>query len=89
MTNSRKAVVLISGGLDSATAMAIARDEGFELHGVSFDYGQRHRFELESAAKICDAFEVASHVVFPLDTAIFRGSALTNDIDVPHNRSYD
>ncbi|MGB4708926.1 MAG: 7-cyano-7-deazaguanine synthase QueC [Fuerstiella sp.] len=89
MTNSRKAVVLISGGLDSATAMAIARDEGFELHGVSFDYGQRHRFELESAAKICDAFEVASHVVFPLDTAIFRGSALTNDIDVPHNRSDD
>ena len=89
MTNSRKAVVLISGGLDSATAMAIARDEGFELHGVSFDYGQRHRFELESAAKICDAFQVASHVVFPLDTAIFRGSALTNDIDVPHNRSDD
>ncbi len=89
MTNSRKAVVLISGGLDSATAMAIAREEGYELHGLSFDYGQRHRFELESAARVCAANQVLSHVVFPVDTAIFRGSALTNDIEVPHNRSDD
>lgn len=89
MTESKKAVVLISGGLDSATVMAIARSEGYELHGISFDYGQRHRFELQAAEKVCAANEVVSHVVFPVDTAIFRGSALTNDIDVPHNRSDD
>jgi len=89
MTNPKKAVVLVSGGLDSATAMAIARRDGYELHGLSFDYGQRHRFELESAAQVCAAHNVASHVVFTVDTAIFRGSALTNDIAVPHNRSDD
>ena len=89
MSEAKKAVVLISGGLDSATVMAIARSEGYELHGISFDYGQRHRFELQSAAKVCAANDVASHVVFPIDTAIFRGSALTNDIDVPHDRSDD
>ncbi len=82
----RKAVVLVSGGLDSATALAIAGAEGFELHAISFDYGQRHRFELEAAAKICRARGVASHVVFKVDTQIFQGSALTNDIPVPHNR---
>ncbi|MFO0975095.1 MAG: 7-cyano-7-deazaguanine synthase QueC [Planctomycetaceae bacterium] len=82
----RKAVVLVSGGLDSATALAIAGGEGFELHAISFDYGQRHRFELEAAAKICKAQGVASHVVFKVDTKIFQGSALTNDIPVPHNR---
>lgn len=87
MSNPKKAVVLVSGGLDSATVMAIARKDGYEIHGISFDYGQRHRFELESAAKVCEANNAASHVEFPLDTAIFRGSALTNDIDVPHNRS--
>ena len=89
MSEAKKAVVLISGGLDSATVMAIARSEGYELHGISFDYGQRHRFELKAAAKVCAANDVASHVVFPVDTAIFRGSALTNDIDVPHDRSDD
>lgn len=89
MSQPKKAVVLISGGLDSATVMAIARSEGYELHGLSFDYGQRHRFELEAAANVCESNRVAEHVVFPVDTAIFRGSALTNDIDVPHNRSDD
>jgi len=87
MTNQPKAVVLISGGLDSATITAIARDQGFEIHGLSFDYGQRHRFELECASRVCAANQAASHVVFPVATEIFRGSALTNDIDVPHNRS--
>ena len=87
MTNSKKAVILVSGGLDSATVMAIARNDGYEIHGISFDYGQRHRFELESAAKVCEANQAASHVVFPVATSIFRGSALTNNIDVPHNRS--
>jgi len=82
----RKAVVLLSGGLDSATALAIAADQGFELHAVSFDYGQRHRHELEAAAAVCRAGGVVSRVVFPVATEIFRGSALTNEIPVPHNR---
>lgn len=87
MSDKRKAVVLISGGLDSATVMAIARDQGFELHGLSFDYGQRHVFELQAAERVCEANGAASHVVFPIDTRIFQGSALTNDIDVPRGRS--
>lgn len=82
-----KAVVLVSGGLDSATVMAIAADAGYEIHGLSFDYGQRHRFELESAGKVCSANQAVSHRTFPVDAGIFQGSALTNDIDVPHNRS--
>jgi 7-cyano-7-deazaguanine synthase len=87
MSNARKAVVLVSGGLDSATVMAIARHQGFEIHGISFDYGQRHHVEIQAAAAVCKANAAASHVVFPLNTSIFRGSALTNDIDVPHNRT--
>ncbi|MEZ6043239.1 MAG: 7-cyano-7-deazaguanine synthase QueC [Planctomycetaceae bacterium] len=83
----KKAVVLVSGGLDSATVLAIARQQGYELTAVSFDYGQRHRFELDAARKVCQANEVEEHVEFKLDTSIFRGSALTSDIDVPHNRS--
>lgn len=81
-----KAVILLSGGLDSATALAIAKSQGFELHAISFDYGQRHRFELAAAQQVANAAQVASHVVFRVDTAIFQGSALTNDIPVPHNR---
>ena len=87
MSQKKKAVVLVSGGLDSATVMAIARDQGFEIHGLSFDYGQRHRFELQSAEKVCQANKVASHVVFPVATSIFRGTALVNSIDVPHRRT--
>ncbi|GAB5444531.1 MAG: 7-cyano-7-deazaguanine synthase QueC [Fuerstiella sp.] len=86
MTSEKKAVVLVSGGLDSATVLAIARQSGFELHALSFDYGQRHRFELGAAVRVCKANSVSSHVVFPVDTRIFHGSALTNDIDVPHQR---
>lgn len=82
-------MVLVSGGLDSATVLAIARSAGWELHAISFDYGQRHRFELDSAARVCEANGVSSRVVFPIDTSIFQGSALTNDIAVPHNRSDD
>lgn len=87
IANGKKAVVLVSGGLDSATVLAVARHEGWELHAICFDYGQRHRFELESAQKVCAANDVTSRVVCPIDTAIFQGSALTNDIAVPHNRS--
>jgi 7-cyano-7-deazaguanine synthase len=89
MSSPAKAVVLVSGGLDSATVLAIARQQGYEIHAISFDYGQRHRFELESASRVCQANQVASHVVFPVAAEIFRGSALTNNIDVPQNRSED
>ncbi len=81
----KKAVVLVSGGLDSATVLAIARQQDYELHAISFDYGQRHRFELDAAEAVCRANSVFEHVVFRLDTSIFRGSALTSDIAVPHN----
>lgn len=85
--NAPRAVVLLSGGLDSATALAVAQSQGYELHAISFDYGQRHRFELAAAQKVAQAAAVASHVLFRVDTSIFRGSALTNDIPVPHNRA--
>ncbi len=86
MSVQKKAVVLVSGGLDSATTLAIAKSEGFEIHAISFDYGQRHHFELEAARRVCESQGVAELVVFKVDTSIFRGSALTNDIPVPHNR---
>jgi 7-cyano-7-deazaguanine synthase len=83
------AVVLVSGGLDSATTLAIARREGFECCALSFDYGQRHRFELEAARRVCAAQEVRAHIVVPLNLRAFGGSALTADIDVPRDRSDD
>lgn len=86
MSQKKKAVVLVSGGLDSATTLAIARSEGFDIYAISFDYGQRHHFELEAARRVCESQGVAELVVFKVDTSIFRGSALTNDIPVPHNR---
>lgn len=82
-----KAVVLVSGGLDSATVLAIAREQKFAMHAISFDYGQRHRFELEAAVNVCKSMGVLDHVICRVDTNIFRGSALTNDIPVPHNRN--
>jgi 7-cyano-7-deazaguanine synthase len=83
----RPAVVLVSGGLDSATILAIARTEGFEPYAISFDYGQRHRFELEAAARVCAAAGVRRHIVVPLDLRAFGGSALTDEIEVPKDRS--
>jgi len=84
---SRRAVVLVSGGLDSATILAIARRSGFELNALSFDYGQRHRFELEAAQRVCAAAHVARHITVPLDLRAFGGSALTDNIAVPKDRS--
>lgn len=86
MLHKKKAVVLVSGGLDSATTLAIAKNEGFDIYAISFDYGQRHHFELEAAHRVCESQGVSELVVFKVDTSIFRGSALTNDIPVPHNR---
>lgn len=85
--NRRRAVVLVSGGLDSATVLAIAASEGYEPCALSFDYGQRHRFELEAARRVCAAQRVARHVILPLDLRVFGGSALTDAIDVPKDRS--
>jgi 7-cyano-7-deazaguanine synthase len=86
-TVTRRAVVLVSGGLDSATTLAIARQSGFESYGLSFDYGQRHRFELEAARKVCAAAKVVRHITVPLDLRAFGGSALTDQIAVPKDRS--
>jgi 7-cyano-7-deazaguanine synthase len=80
------AVVLVSGGLDSATTLAIARSEQFDCYAISFDYGQRHRFELEAARRVCESQGVQKHVVLPIDLRAFGGSALTSDIAVPKDR---
>ena len=83
----RPAIVLSSGGLDSTTCMAIAADRGFApLFSLSFDYGQRHRFELEAARRIAEQFKVAEHRVIKIDLRQFGKSALTDDIAVPKDR---
>src|SRR5918912_672921 len=78
-----RAIVLLSGGLDSATVLAMARRAGRECHAISFIYGQRHEVELSAAKRVAQAIGVAEHLVFPLDLRLFGGSALTSDIDVP------
>lgn len=80
----RKAVVLLSGGLDSATTLALAREQGFDCFALSLDYGQRHRVELEAAKRVTSAIGVAEHKILPLDLGAFGGSALTDvGIEVP------
>lgn len=86
-TGSTIAVVLLSGGLDSATTAAIARADGFTLHALSVDYGQRHRFELEAAQRVAEALNVAEHKQVKIDLGSFGGSALTADIAVPQGRA--
>jgi len=85
MTNdhNRKAVVLLSGGLDSMVTAALALEAGFEVHALTVDYGQRHRIELDSAKVIAENLSLASHVEIALDLRAFGGSALTDAIDVP------
>lgn len=82
----RPSVVLVSGGLDSATTLAVAADQGYALHAISFDYGQRHRHELQAAARACEKFAVHQHVLFRLDLRAFGGSSLTSEIPVPKDR---
>lgn len=89
MTDPQRAVVLLSGGLDSATALAIANSQGYQCYALSFDYGQRHRFELEAARNVAAAMGVAEHAILPLDLRVFGGSALTADIAVPKDRGTD
>ncbi|MGE5926368.1 MAG: 7-cyano-7-deazaguanine synthase QueC [Gemmatimonadota bacterium] len=83
----RSAVVLLSGGMDSAISAAIARSEGFAVHAISFRYGQRHAVELEAAARIARSLSVARHLVVDVDLTAIGGSALTDAIPVPTHRS--
>lgn len=83
---TKSAVILLSGGLDSATTLALAQDQGFACHCLSFDYAQRHRFELQAAASVASALSAAAHKIAPLDLGVFAGSALTDNVAVPKDR---
>src|SRR5580704_2779338 len=89
MTDQRPAVVLLSGGLDSTTVLAIAQSQGFAVNALTMLYGQRHAVEVEAARRIAQRFRVLRHVVVPLDLRQFGGSALTADLAVPKDRSAD
>jgi 7-cyano-7-deazaguanine synthase len=84
--SASRAVVLLSGGLDSATVLAIARAEGLECHCLTVDYGQRHRVELDAARRVAAVFGAASHRIITLDLRAIGGSALTDDIEVPKDQ---
>ena len=86
---NKPAVVLLSGGLDSATTAAIALGQGFEVYALSIDYGQRHRFELEASGRVAESLGVVRHVTVRVDLSAFGGSALTADLDVPKDRDED
>lgn len=87
MKKQFKAVVLLSGGLDSATTLAIARDRGFEIYALSFRYGQRHAVEMKAARRIARKNKVAGHLILNMDLRKIGGSALTADIHVPKNQT--
>lgn len=84
--SGKRAVVLLSGGLDSTTVVAIAREQGYDVYALSFDYGQNHKVELEAAAKMARAAGVVKHIVVSVDLRSFGGSALTSHEPVPKNR---
>src|SRR5690348_10094053 len=83
----KHAIVLLSGGLDSATTLGIARSQGYETYALSFDYGQRHIREIDAAKKIASSLGAKKHLVVKIDNQIFAGSALTDNIAVPKSRS--
>lgn len=85
----RKAVVLLSGGLDSTTALAVAKHEGYALYALSLSYGQRHKYELQAAARVARQFGVVEHITFDVNIGQFGGSALTSDIGVPKDRALE
>ncbi len=85
----RRAVVLLSGGLDSATVLAVARDAGYECHALTISYGQRHAVELRAAERVAEAMGAASHRLFEIPLAQFGGSALTSEVAVPKDRTDD
>ena len=82
----KKALLLLSGGLDSATTAAMINKKGYEIYAVSFDYNQRHKFELESAKKIVNFLKIPHHKIITIDPNIFQNSALTDDIAVPKDQ---
>ncbi|PIQ96106.1 MAG: 7-cyano-7-deazaguanine synthase QueC [Nitrospinae bacterium CG11_big_fil_rev_8_21_14_0_20_56_8] len=84
---TRKAIVLLSGGVDSTTVLAIAKREGFQCYALSFDYGQRHRVELDYAAEVARILGAVEHKIVHIDLRAFGGSALTSSIPVPHGRT--
>jgi 7-cyano-7-deazaguanine synthase len=88
-SDTESAVVLLSGGLDSATTAAIARADGYQVFALSVDYGQRHRFELDAARRVAESLGISRHVVASVGLDQFGGSALTDDIDVPLDRPDD
>jgi len=85
----KKAVVLLSGGIDSTTTLAIAQKMGFTTYALSFRYGQRHEVELEAALRIAQHFNIAEHLILDIDLHLIGGSALTGNIDVPKSRSVE
>ena len=89
MAITPRAVVLLSGGLDSTTTLAIARAAGFDTYALSFQYGQRHAYELEAARRVAAALRASDHIIATIDLRVFGGSALTSDIDVPKHRRMD
>src|ERR1019366_877057 len=88
-TNQKRAVVLLSGGLDSATVLAMAKSQGYEVFALSFSYGQRHSWELEAAKRVAQSQGVRDHKIATIDLRVFGGSALTDNIDVPKGRTVD
>jgi 7-cyano-7-deazaguanine synthase len=88
-STKRRAVVLLSGGLDSTTTLAIAKSEGYETYALTFRYGQRHEIEIEAARRVATLYAVVDHVVAQIDLRAFGGSALTGDIAVPKARAVD
>ena len=88
--HKKKAIVLLSGGLDSSTILAIAQAQGFETYAITFRYGQKHEVELEAARRIANQFQVKEHVIAEIDLRMFGGSALTSDqFEVPKGRAID
>ena len=85
----KPAIVLLSGGVDSTTTLAIAKQQGFRLNALTFQYGQRHAIEVEAARGVAQAFDVERHIVVPMDLRLFGGSALTDDLDVPKGRALE
>jgi 7-cyano-7-deazaguanine synthase len=86
-TQLKKAVILLSGGLDSATTLAYAVSKGFDCHAITFDYGQRHKIEIKAAKKVAKALGASRHLVIKIDLRKFGGSALTSEMPVPKGRS--
>jgi 7-cyano-7-deazaguanine synthase len=86
---AQKAVVLLSGGIDSTTTLAVAANDGFDIYALSFRYGQRHLVELEAAGRVAQHFNLADHLIIDIDLRLMGGSALTADIAVPKGRNVE